>query len=1449
MKRKLWILLLLLLSLKIVFNDYVYTLTIKAEPDSSVDIVVEHAYDFSIINDRQFSVNVSFNNAYDIFGYQMHFNYDETKFKLVDLTPLNDNGEGLVYNVESVGDIKVNYSNISTSFQGNVELFTLVFEPLGYFLPGTTEDLLWVEPSNHQEVIRHDLEKGAVALDELDFHFEPMTFISPGDINQDGIISIIDVAYLQLHLAESLSLSLSQQLAGDLHDEGRVSLKDITALQLVIAGLREPLEIKGFSYDIVNDEAHLTRYHGTAVELSVPSHFEGYPVTHVAPYAFAQNRNIKLIEFPNTIVSIGDLAFANMISLESISFNGDLEHLGESVYHNTPNLKNAHILSSSPMTASELGLSKSLELTSVVLHNTSDSLKTRVFESLNYDVEVILADSFKSLTHGYFQGVSGISHLDLGTVTYLEEAAVINMPSLKTIWFPDSLVHVSSNAIQTELDYIYLSYSELPVGWETSFVLSETAIAYNSLERGQFLEFKYVIRHDQTIMITSHLEPNQGATVVPTIINQRPVTALLDYAFSKSLSLETLTIPNSISEVGSNLFYPYQSELNVYLQHEEIPEFWNGNWNNIDAVVHMGAENIHRIVGYVHGLQDGDQATVILSQGSNAYQTLTDSNGYYAFNHIPSGQYTLHVELQGYHLGEPVTIILDAVQTSFNDLNQSPFLLSIDEEQKPRNNTHVIDIEVIRFELGHFHYQWRYMGDYFGFAETSYVIPRETVRFLDEDIKVSSSHSSQALEREYNVLLSDEEVPWSSEYASRLLNTFDKIPIYWNTPVNQSSKWILTDNHLPNDIVINSHDEGTVIYVSSHAFRYAEPRLAEIEGIKGMFFSLRLYHAVVRFVTEEGFNFQAVEHIMNERFDVSLVVQDYAYLTRNTTQENEYYFQEFKPNELLMLLTMFEEMPPGLQKTPGLDYVVRRIDGHHHPLYPNAPAVAWPSEGYIEFVDLAFMSFSQHYMHRLIIHEISHFLWAHLFSDQLKAEWIELGGWYETDETLSGWATTKTTEFVSAYAHGINPDEDMAESIADYLTNPNILRSRSPNKYNFIRQYIMHGHTYRNEIREDLTFEVFNLYPNYDYPGKINRVTIDIFGLPEEDKELVVEIELYLQDHLDDGASYAITRIYSEIGTFFDLYLNPINEEGSILRGQRTLSRFMKNGFWKSDQIVVTDLVGNQRFEGVSHYGWIAYLDNPLEDITPPEVLYDTLEVEVNEIQIDGRTVYEVDVTFEIIEENPLHWNGSYASIVDANPLNYRHQSWGVCNVETNVCHVRFHFTDYHFNGDYKVNFLIVRDKALNSTNFGMTFAPDDPDPIMFSLDTKHPDTSPPELDLNRITITAVPTNPESPDGETLVTIQYYARDDASGLGLVSYSLLDPQGKRHHQYHYHENFYTLFFEGDPTVWRLYTINVLLPRGSAPGIWGLAELSLSDKAHNSVLYSFEEIIHFVIELEE
>ena len=631
--------------------------------------------------------------------------------------------------------------------------------------------------------------------------------------------------------------------------------------------------------------------------------------------------------------------------------------------------------------------------------------------------------------------------------------------------------------------------------------------------------------------------------------------------------------------------------------------------------------------------------------------------------------------------------------------------------------------------------------------ESATVIDPVQITLLDEPIQVVSHSASLALMRKYSVYLGPE---WSPGHAYRLLQTFETIPqetnyFYAESPGVASSVWRLSNRHIQDDISVEYRDGQRIVTIPEAAFVYAQPLLAEIEGVRGRYFSKRLHHAVVRFVTDSGADRYALERILQERYGVSINVPDYTELTQHTTGEHAGRFSEFKNEELIALVSMLEEFPPGMITTPGLNYLVRRLDGTPHPLYPGAPAVAWTSAGYIEFMESAFKGQGADYVHRLILHEKAHFLWEHLFDDQLKKDWIKLGGWFENPNDKDGWSTTKQVEFVSAYAHGVNPNEDMAESISYYIVNPDKLRSRSPAKYEFIQNRVMHGTRYISKIREDLTFEVYNLYPDYVYPGRITRIDIQVGGAPEEDKQITVEIEIHAESDLD-AAQSAYIRVFSNKGTFFDLaWMQPVDangtrvESGHILRGQATLSRYAADGYWTPDAIQISDAQGNERHSGQTDYGWKLYIDNPLADCEPPVYVENSMRLSLSEATTeDGKPYQLVTARWQLSEQNDVE--GVYARLNDLNRETYsRRESWGEYNPETGEASVGLIFPDYFQGGTYSLNYIKMVDVALNArgvyfTDPGQALRDEqevlDERPATIDIVTTNPDSTPPMLDL-----------------------------------------------------------------------------------------------------------------------
>lgn len=835
-----------------------------------------------------------------------------------------------------------------------------------------------------------------------------------------------------------------------------------------------------------------------------------------------------------------------------------------------------------------------------------------------------------------------------------------------------------------------------------------------------------------------------------------------------------------------------------------------------------------RIQVIVTGLESSDSASISIASYTCLETKNVFSNGEYIFADIPDGTHSVKIEANGYTSSPSQTVIV----TDGNINPSEPIKMTVTKQSDNSDE---------------WSFSWQEDGSPAGYTQTSHVNKPVEIEFLGKRIVPADVPSFSILEKDYHIYLDNSDDAWTQEYAYRLVETLKTLPVSYDD--RSYALFHLSSDHLADDITVADLGDGYDVTISKDAFYYANPFLVDLDGVRGKLFSKRLHHAMTNFVTDFGKDSSAANTILEKRFGCQILNINYEELTKGITDENETHFQSFIPSEIVSIINMLEELPDGFHSTPHLKYLLRRINGMPHPLYPEAAAVAWPVDnGYIEFTEKAFGGNNENFETlRLILHEKSHFLWAFAFSDEIKNDWIRTGGWYQDSETEK-WLTTKDVEFVSAYAHAHNPDEDMAESIAFYLKNPDKLMSRSPEKYNFICDRIMHGTRYISKIPDHLTFEVLNLYPDYDYPGKIKSLKVSSAGAADSDKTVTVEIELNDAEGYDDSASHAFVRLTSpsfklDDGTagsqYIDVHMSPIDDTGHKLQGTVTISKYSKSGHWTAGDFIVDDLQGYQRFEGQNDCVFDLYINNSLEDISAPK--YEgNLSYDLTDAVIEGLNAKNLQVRFKASD------NVGFKRITCRLQFpgeTYSQDFDGVYSGETGEGIINIPVTEYFRCGDYYVNNIMLYDIAGNSKWF--TFSNDENDyPIQtVHIETSDPDNTHPEIDLQRITVYAEPTHPDAPDGETLVTISFYGRDDKSGLGKCTYLLRDPQGTDHFEYFYHRNFYSLYFDGDPKVWEHYLIKVILPQGSAPGIWGLAQMTVADKAFNEYTYNFVETLIF------
>lgn len=840
----------------------------------------------------------------------------------------------------------------------------------------------------------------------------------------------------------------------------------------------------------------------------------------------------------------------------------------------------------------------------------------------------------------------------------------------------------------------------------------------------------------------------------------------------------------------------------------------------------------------IQGIKNGDKVTVTISSNSYLETMNVTADGDYSFSAVPTGRHYVKVEAAGYNVQDAKMVNVK------EDGSIEPF----------------VGVQLVVTPIGDentWTHSWHEDGSVSGYTTTSYVNTPPVVEFLGKKIVPSDVPSQAILKENYNIVLSNDNMPWTQEFAYRLLETLKTIPNRLGE--GGSTILALTNESITDDINVENIAGGQIVTISKDAFVYANPFLVTLDGVRGRFFSKRLHHALVKFVTDFGRDSYKVDLILSERFGCSINIPDIASLTG----EDAANFQSFYPSELTAIINMLEELPEGFHKTAQLKYLVRRQDGHRNPRYPEAAAVSWCMEnGYIEFINAPHLGVSafggnneQFDTQRLILHEKTHFLWAFAFSDEIKNDWAEIGGWYRDpnagDDPDAGWSTTKTTEFVSAYAHAHNPNEDMAESVAFYLKDPEALRSRSLPKYEFIRDRIMHGTRYISHIPDHLTFEVLNLWPDYDYPGKIKSVNITVTGAPEEDKQLTFDIELNHTEGFDDGASSAFTRIMSPTfideegnkkGTYLDLWFGPVDGNPWHLRGTATISKYSKAGYWVPGDITVSDAVGNARYEGRNDCITNIYVNNPLEDLISPVYEKGSLRYELKDVEIDGHHEQLLSVKFNAYDNIGI--NGVYGGLYTGVASNHM-PGWNtIVDKENKTIEIQYRIRDYFYTTDYYISHISITD--IGGLERDVRFSNDPKhEPVQkIHITTPNPDYEHAEVDLNRIYVHAEPTHPEAPDGETKVDITFYARDNISGLATTGISLRDPQGLMHFYWGTNgPSDASGYFDGDPTAWRKYNTTIILPQGSAPGIWGVGEMNLRDLAFNDFTYNFVETLIF------
>jgi len=210
----------------------VFASEVRADPSLTVTSTDE----LYVAPGAQFDVVVSLADAVDIVGFQLELLYDSDQFTYVDVEESASLGGSITVNSSVVGVLKLNYVNISTKLNGAVDLFTLTFTASESLADGA-QAVIEASATYNNEFIALDALNNLAKISDAFFDFKDVTKGLYGDVNLDGVVSIIDAGLIQLEIADLVTFTSVQVKLADADQDGMISVTDVALIQLYIAGL------------------------------------------------------------------------------------------------------------------------------------------------------------------------------------------------------------------------------------------------------------------------------------------------------------------------------------------------------------------------------------------------------------------------------------------------------------------------------------------------------------------------------------------------------------------------------------------------------------------------------------------------------------------------------------------------------------------------------------------------------------------------------------------------------------------------------------------------------------------------------------------------------------------------------------------------------------------------------------------------------------------------------------------------------------------------------------------------------------------------------------------------------------------------------------------------------------------------------------------------------------
>ena len=257
-------------------------------------------------------------------------------------------------------------------------------------------------------------------------------------------------------------------------------------------------------------------------------------VTSIGSCAFDCCRSLTSVTIPDSVTSIGDRAFYYCTSLISVTIPDSVTSIGDSAFYFCKSLTSVTI----PNSVTSIGDSAFYICTSLTSIEVSDNNKN--YSSLNG----VLFNKNKTelITYPAGKGKTDSDYVIPNSVTSIGSSAFYNCTSLTSVTIPDSVISIGSSAFYscTSLTSVTIPDSVTAIGSEAFY---NTGYYNNksNWDNGVLYISKCLIYAERDVLVGGYSIKENTQLIA-------------DYAFEYCKSLESVTIPDSVTSIGAGAF-------------------------------------------------------------------------------------------------------------------------------------------------------------------------------------------------------------------------------------------------------------------------------------------------------------------------------------------------------------------------------------------------------------------------------------------------------------------------------------------------------------------------------------------------------------------------------------------------------------------------------------------------------------------------------------------------------------------------------------------------------------------------------------------------------------------------------------------------------------------------------------------------------------------------------